>query len=92
MKMIKFRLYGVSSCRRYVKMRTIVTNEAKRLGIELNLEEIDELESLSQFNPLSLPRLYIQDNLVALQNPPRPREVVLALLEMDQRNDKQAHP
>lgn|GEM_PF-1473259 len=90
--MIKIRLYGVSSCRRYIKMRSIVTNEAKRLGIEINIEEIDELEALSQFNPLSLPRLYIQDNLVASQNPPQPREVALALMEMDQRDDRQAHP
>jgi hypothetical protein len=90
--MIAIRLYGVSSCHRYIKMHTIVTNEAKRLGIEIDTEEIDDIDAISQFNPLSLPRLYIQGNLVASQNPPRPREVALALSEMDQHKNRPANP
>jgi hypothetical protein len=58
----------------------MVANEAKRLGIPIELDEISETEQLSQINPLSLPRLYIGDELVASQNPPKAQVVEQVLL------------
>jgi len=72
-------LYGTPSCRRYQKMREIVLSESDRLGITVWLEEIGDMDRLSKINPLSLPRLYIGDELVASQNPPKVQMVEQAL-------------
>ncbi len=77
--MIPVKLIGTPACRRYQRMRDAVLKEAERLGIAIQLEEIGDTESLSQINPLSLPRLYIGETLVAAQNPPKSQEIVLAL-------------
>ena len=37
------------------------------------------METLSRLNPLSLPRLYIGDILVASQNPPKAETITQAL-------------
>jgi len=76
---ILVKLVGSPTCRRYQKMRTTVLDAANRLGMQVQIEEIGETEKLSQFNPLSLPRLYIGDKLVASQNPPKAQEIVCAL-------------
>jgi hypothetical protein len=73
--MISITLYGTPSCRRYKKMRQLVLDEAVRLNISIHLDEIIETAQLVQFNPLSLPRLYINDQLVAMQNPPRVEQI-----------------
>jgi hypothetical protein len=67
--MIKVTLCGIPACRRYKKMRETVLVEATRLGIAVRLEEIGDTDSLSRINPLSLPCLYVSDELVASQNP-----------------------
>jgi hypothetical protein len=77
--MINVKLIGSPLCRRYQKMRAGVLHEAQRLGIAVQIEEIGDTESLSQFNPLSLPRLYIQSDLIASQNPPKPQDIAWAL-------------
>ncbi len=77
--MVDVRLLGLPDCRRYQKMRSVVIQEADKLGIQLNIEEISDYETLMQFNPISLPRLYIQGELIASQNPPKPLEIVQAL-------------
>ena len=77
--MVNVRLLGLPDCRRYQKMRTAVIHEAEKLGIQLNIEEISDYETLMRFNPISLPRLYIQGELIASQNPPKPLEIVQAL-------------
>lgn len=74
-------LYGTPSCRRYQRMREMVINASQRLGVPIELQEVGDTGSLSQINPLSLPRLYIRERLVASQNPPRVQEVELALGE-----------
>jgi hypothetical protein len=51
------------------KMRETVLVEATRLGIAVRLEEIGDTDSLSRINPLSLPCLYVSDELIASQNP-----------------------
>ncbi len=61
---------GTPSCRRYQRMRDLVFVEAEKLGAAIQLTEVGDTESLSQVNPLSLPRLYIGDELLASQNPP----------------------
>lgn len=75
----QIRLVGSPACRRYHKMRAAVLDAAARLGVQVNLEEVNDTERLSAFNPLSLPRLYIEDKLVASQNPPKTQDVERAL-------------
>lgn len=61
-------------------MREMVVAEASRLGISVELEEIGDMASLSKINPLSLPRLYLGDDLVASQNPPKISELSQAMI------------
>jgi hypothetical protein len=73
--MITVKLMGTPACRRYQKMRALVMIVADRLGVKLNLEEVSEVEILSRFSPLSLPRLCINGELVASQNPPKVQDL-----------------
>ncbi len=77
--MFTITLYGTPSCRRYQKMRDVILTEAQKLGAEIRFVEIGDTESLSKINPLSLPRLYIGDELLASQNPPRAEDVAQIL-------------
>ncbi len=77
--MIEIRLMGTSACRRYQKMRKVILAEAQKLGAEIHLTEIGDTESLSKINPLSLPRLYVGDTLLASQNPPKADAAAQAL-------------
>jgi hypothetical protein len=63
-------------------MRACVVEEAERLKVDIQVEEIADTEILSQFNPLSLPRLYIGGDLVASQNPPKTDKVRDALIRV----------
>jgi len=56
---ISIRLVGASQCRRYQKMRTLLLDVTTQLEAEIQLEEINDTERLSQSNPLDLPRLYV---------------------------------
>lgn len=69
--MIQIKLLGSPTCRRYQKMRACIVKEAERLKVDIQVEEIADTEILSQFNPLSLPRLYVGGGLIASQNPPK---------------------
>lgn len=73
--MVTVKLLGAPTCRRYQKMRVVVLSVADRLGLQVNLVEVSELEALTNFNPLSLPRLYIDGALVATQNPPKVKDI-----------------
>ena len=77
--MIPVKLIGTPTCCRYQKMRASVLEEAERQKLAILVEEVSDSETLSKFNPLSLPRLYIGDILVASQNPPKAQEIVRAL-------------
>lgn len=57
-------------------MQKLVVDEATRLNIPIQVNEISETEQLVQFSPLSLPRLYINDKLVASQNPPKVEQIL----------------
>jgi hypothetical protein len=81
-KMFTVTLYGTPSCRRYKKMRDVILAEAQKLGAQIQLVEIGDTESLSKINPLSLPRLYVGDELLASQNPPQPDAAAQALRKM----------
>jgi hypothetical protein len=81
--MLTVTLYGTPTCRRYQKMHKLVLDEAARLDLPIQLDEISETEKLIQFSPLSLPRLYINGNLVASQNPPRVEQIT-KMLEQEQ--------
>lgn len=73
--MIQIKLLGSPTCRRYQKMRACVVKEVERLKVGIQFEEIADIETLSQFNLLSLPRLFIGGDLVASQNPPEAEKV-----------------
>ncbi len=77
--MLTVTLYGTLSCRRYQRMQKLVVDEATRLNIPIQVNEISETEQLVQFSPLSLPRLYINDKLVASQNPPKVEQITKML-------------
>jgi hypothetical protein len=80
--MFNVTLYGTPSCRRYQKMRNVILAEAQKLGTEIQLVEVGDTGSLSKINPLSLPRLYVGDELLASQNPPKPEAAAQALRKM----------
>ena len=80
--MIYVKILGSPTCRRYKKMRACVIEEAEQLNIDIQVEEIGDPETLSQFNPLSLPRLYVGGDLVASQNPPKADKVHEALIRV----------
>jgi len=79
--MLTVTLYGAPTCRRYQKMRQRVLDEAMRLNLPIHLDEISETAQLVQFSPLSLPRLYINGQLAASQNPPSVEQIAALLRE-----------
>lgn len=60
-------------------MQKLVLDEAARLNISIQVNEISDTAQLVQFSPLSLPRLYINDKLVASQNPPKVEQITKML-------------
>ncbi len=75
-------LYGTPSCRRYRRMKSRLLQAARQSGAALHLEEVTDAEALARFNPLSLPRLYLNGDLLAERNPPA-TEVILHHLRSD---------
>lgn len=73
---IKATLYGTPTCRRYQRMKTALLDAAERTQISITIQDVEELEALEKFSPLSLPRLYINDEMVASQNPPSVEKIV----------------
>jgi hypothetical protein len=80
--MIQASLMGTPSCRRYQRMRDLIFVEAEKLAVLIQLAEVGDTESLSQVNPLSLPRLYIGDEWVASENPPAGHIIETALAKV----------
>ncbi|GAB4419398.1 MAG: hypothetical protein Kow002_06950 [Anaerolineales bacterium] len=64
-------LYGTTSCRRYQRMKKALLEAAEKTQTAITINEVEEIEALEKFNPLSLPRLYIGNELIASQNPPK---------------------
>ena len=60
-------------------MRELVADEAARLNLPIQINEVSETAQLVQFSPLSLPRLYINNKLIASQNPPRVEQITKML-------------
>jgi hypothetical protein len=69
--MVKIEFWGAPHCRRYQKMRTAIQEAAAELGLEIEFEEINDTDRLSQSNPLDLPRLVANGELIASRNPPK---------------------
>ncbi len=67
--MVKIELLGTPQCRRYQKMRTAVQEAAAALGLEIELQEINDADQLAQSNPPDLPRLCLDGELIAVRNP-----------------------
>ena len=74
--MVKIELFGTPQCRRYQKMHSAVKEAMAELGMEIELVEINDSDQLSQSNPLDLPRLYLNGELIALRNPPKSKALV----------------
>ena len=75
----KITLLGSPTCRRYKKMHQAVQDAFKQLKLTHTLEEINDIADLSKHNPLSLPRLMINNQLAFSQNPPRAEEIIAYL-------------
>ncbi len=69
-------LYGTPSCRRYRRMKSRILQAAEQSGTALRLEEVTDTQALARFNPLSLPRLYLNGDLLAERNPPATEEIL----------------
>lgn len=80
------KLFETPQCRRYQKMRTMVFETAAELGVDIQLKEFNDIERLSQSNPLSLPRLYINETLIASRNPPKAKFLAEKLQHIVQRH------
>jgi hypothetical protein len=52
-------------------MRTVALEVAAGLELEIQLQEINDFEQLSQAKPLNLPRLYLNGQLIDSRNPPK---------------------
>jgi hypothetical protein len=57
-------------------MRVVALETATELDLEIELEEINDTEQLSRSNPLDLPRLYLNGELIASRNPPKSKSLV----------------
>ncbi len=68
--MIQVTLVGADTCHRYKLMREIVTEEAARLGVPIQLIEGTEVEGILKYKTVNLPLLYIGTEKIAQGNPP----------------------
>ncbi len=79
--MISIHLLGSPTCPRYQRMRQVVLDEAQRLGVDVRLEEINDVGRLARVNPLHLPQLRLGGEIIARGNPPSPAAVTRWLTE-----------
>jgi hypothetical protein len=82
--MLKAQLFGPPQCRRYQKIRVAALEAAAELGLEIELIEINDADRLSQSNPLDLPRLYLNGELIAARNPPKNKYLIERFQEVNQ--------
>jgi len=75
------KLVGTTQCRRYQRMRERLLQQAAGLGLGLQLEEENQIQQLSQYDPLNLPMMFIRGKLVAAKNPPKEQVLRRQLLE-----------
>ncbi len=69
-KTVVIQLWGSPTCPRYQRMRRTVLEEAQRLGVDIQLDEINDARQLAMVNPLHLPQLRMGDRILARGNPP----------------------
>ncbi len=72
--MLKVRLVGADTCRRYQLMREIVLDEAARANIEIALVEENEAIGILKYRTVNLPMLFIGGEKIAQGNPPSRRK------------------
>jgi len=72
-------LYGAPDCRRYRRIKQRLSEVAAAAGVAVALEEVNDTATLAQFNPITLPRLYVEGQLVATRNTPAKSELRLIL-------------
>lgn len=84
---LSLQLFSTPHCRRYQKMRALALETAAQLGLDVHMEEINDTDWLSQSNPLNLPRLVANGEIIASRNPPKANRLVAQLHKFSQRNN-----
>lgn len=79
--MLKVRLVGPDTCRRYKLMRELVLDEAARAGVDIELVEESEAEGILKYRTVNLPMLFIGGEKIAQGNPPSRKRVQQQLRE-----------
>ena len=69
--MLTITLYSTPICRRYQKMRRLALDEAVRLNLTIQTDEISAIDQLMEFSPLRLLGLSVNGQIVASQNLPK---------------------
>ncbi len=72
------QLFGAPQCRRYQRMRAQALQACARVA-GCQLEEVNDTERLAQHNPLDLPLLVWQGEVIFRRNPPTADEIVARL-------------
>ena len=68
-------LYGAPDCRRYRRIKQRLNEAVAATGVAVALEEVNDAAALARFNPITLPRLYVEGQLVATRNAPAAAEL-----------------
>jgi len=76
---VNVTLYGATQCRRYKTMRRRLLKVAEDSNIVLDFREKNDTATLSAYNPLHLPILEMEGELVARANPPALAELLRIL-------------
>jgi len=63
--MVDIKLVGSPPYYRYQKMSTLALKITAKLGLNVQLDEVNDAEQLFQYNPLDLPRLHANGTLIA---------------------------
>lgn len=70
------KLYGTPQCRRYQRMLENTRQAITRLRGDFRIQEIQDTSQLSQHNPLDLPLLMLNGQVLASRNPPTAKEII----------------
>ena len=80
---LTLKLYGTPQCRRYQRMRNNARQALDRLDDRARLEEINDTARLSQHNPLDLPFLALDGQVIARRNPPTVTQILDSLRTLE---------
>lgn len=78
--MVTIKLVGSPHCHRTERIRVLVERVIQKMDIPCRLIELNDLDEMSQYNPLNLPMLFVGKELVAVRNPPVENQIIQAIL------------